>query len=197
MMIYDLLLVDTVGLTLEPRLNSRQHVIARPQKSKPKRFYPHILRTNRQVCQESSAALYGRNIFRFPDTTALYFFLLHIGKGRAHIRDIYIEAWKGNRVWADHPAFAMLCDAVNLRCLRLPFPRCDIERRAEGFYRNAYHWFEAVGSRTGNKAAALDLLWLGPTVLPTTFGPFPVGEREWEPAEAFALFCRELEQYLK
>ncbi|KAL8937536.1 MAG: hypothetical protein Q9216_004378 [Gyalolechia sp. 2 TL-2023] len=130
-------------------------------------FGPNILVLNHQMHAETSAILYGANLFAFEDTRALHAFCANIGpKNCALLRQLAVKHMgysKGSKA-LNNPAFAMLGRAVNLTRLAMD---CSIhysgrgEQIARQFYRDAHHWIEAVASSKGRRDAALDIIELG------------------------------------
>ncbi|CAD6572792.1 MAG: hypothetical protein ASARMPREDX12_005448 [Alectoria sarmentosa] len=123
----------------------------------------NILLLNRAIYDETQPVLYAGNTFSLEDTTALHAFLATIGcKNRATLTDLTIKGWGYTKAHKalNHPAFTMLTGAVNLSRLHLD---CQIawggpKRVAKQFYRDGFHWLEAVGAARGKFDAAIELI---------------------------------------
>lgn len=123
---------------------------------------PNILLLNQAIYAETQPILYAGNTFAFEDTTALHAFLANIGpKNIATVTDVTLRGWGFTRAHKalNHPAFTMLAGAVNLSRLHVDcrFGWGGPKRIAKQFYRDGFHWLEAMGAVKGKSDPGIEL----------------------------------------
>lgn len=144
---------------------------ATPVPAKLAALVPNILLLDREIHAQTQPILYGGNKFYLEDTTALHAFLATIGpKNCSTLTDLTVKGWgytKAHKAM-NHPAFTLLASAVNLQRLHMD---CRIHYGggplpvARQFFRESFHFLEAVGAAKGEFDAALNVI----EVLPENF----------------------------
>lgn len=127
-----------------------------------------LLRVNKQVHKEATPLLYSQNTFSFECMGDLSSFL---GRHSLHVRDltniVIRDSVRPNQgATVQHHgemAFSLLAFAENLEHFEVTIEligRGDntIEQSVGVFFRLARNWLQAVGSREGDKLAAMNIL---------------------------------------
>jgi hypothetical protein len=70
----------------------------RNQHEKPTALVPSLLAVNKQIHQEATDILYGKNEFIFTDSFALYNFMINLGPtGAKRLKTVRIQGWLDGR----------------------------------------------------------------------------------------------------
>jgi hypothetical protein len=141
----------------------------RNQHEEPVPLVPSLLAVNKQIHQEATDILYGKNEFILTDSFALYSFIINLGpSGAKHLKTLRILGWLSGRAMKayNHSCFAVLVWATNITAFHID---CQIGWHrssrfgSEQLYRDAFPWMEAVGLAQGKVDAAVDIIKLDET----------------------------------
>ncbi|KAL1626673.1 hypothetical protein SLS54_002836 [Diplodia seriata] len=154
-MIYELALIEQQPFEIEVR-NTPVHsknMVRRVRKG-PERWLGlpplalGLLLLNKQTYVEAAPILYSRNVFEFPTMRAAFYFLCPLGpETKTWILSIKMCDTADYPAWTV-PTFYALIGVTNLQCLDIPVVP-DMKR----FFRNTYHWLEAVGRQRGDNTS--------------------------------------------
>jgi hypothetical protein len=153
------------------------------RKKKYKDIGLHLLRVNKQVRKEATPILYSQNTFKFSNAQGLASFF---GRNSLHVRDLsrivicdelWLDSGPGTRL-AIETAFNLLSFAENIQSLELTLKWTqsgDLNVAAQSFFLLARNWLQAVGTRKGDKRAAMDILTIDDIEMSSR--PTRVGDR--------------------
>lgn len=152
---------------------------------------PSLLAVNKQVHREACDILYSNELV-FADPTALYAFLLNIGRGGSvlRIKTMRLKGWGYGRTSKayNNSCFTVLREAENLEKFHLD---CSVgwcrqpKNAAQQIYRDAHGWLEDVARVKGKFDAALDILEVSSESLGRDHWNAPQDQSEEQRRDAF------------